>query len=1455
MYRPEPFVTTFVLNAGSFSDEVFGSAFHFFVKISDNDILSNEIGMMQFSEESFGWWDADSSHPAGSTHGPSKVVAQPVNEQQPVLHKWTAVTFCLIFRQNFFDEVAQCMKVAYSASIKKNIEIWESSRNDAIKSRVNTDSGLLQNRYYEMQKTEIVMSFPPCDILLGSFITMLCIGAPTPLPGLLSVTLQPDVTSKSQQPFSPTAHDHHHHSNIQPIKFVAHPVQNLPKVSNSLSFIVNCFGAKSTLDILCCVLSESRMLFHSCDLSRLSVICEGFRALAYPLTWTHVYLPVVPVHLLNLVEAPVPFMLGTHTDNLQHINLQYISDIVVIDCDSGAVDKNAVNILSLPDKEDRWLTTSLNQLLLPKYCDDDPHKSVLVNDKTVQAHSESHLSLDRKIQLLVFDVILHLLRYMPDCLFYLKPNCPVFNRPLFMSEYTTDENRATLEILTVTNAFHTLTETVHTQGLAYFSECISQLAALETQIISETEQNENKSSDKPLSTPAGLVGTFSNNAMITPLSLAGSPSLGAKNRSLTRQLSVSTIIYDKIVASTPSASKATSTAALTGPSPTEKAPTPRIGLSRKLSLRTNAIQALVSNNNNSNGTSTANVTDAVDSVDPPSPSPKLPRPSSVKSISKAFSFFGVNTPKAEGGQLSPMRPHKLSLHPDCQLDELIYGLLFPVWIFRGHYDHQRPCISSIHDLIDHRIKQYKAPEHESDIIVFNSNPPPMTRRAAVTPSKHRSHEQRPVLELELPLPISTEDFQSFQLSLDAKSSCSLRDDGEIRSLCDPNTRSPGSDANNAPVIATPALVKFNYEEVLQEQSKCTYWTMLALADKLHEEVHDLRSRFEENPYSLIYQVHVNQKAPLTTTNRRANVVMGKNNQRNIISHSANDATVKKFSALQQSLEVDDAVTEFLHNVVTMYGVSDESIEQSLRKCLKALQVQSNRSGLIAILKHAKKEQGGQQSTSHVYPLNDSAFEAFTMLFNGMLSICSQQEDFINAYGLLEVGGHYFKVLPQVSNGNNNASAGIVDENEDEDIIEFLSEKTCQHPIFQTPSLWRSLMLDRLAPPAVPDQDNNNNPANKTTGLSKKVPFPLIMTEVRSLLYIMLGLGVNSSRAVAFIQNVAADYVLGIDEYYKLQRFATNLWAQNGDNPLDEQKMAQNKSAGYNNASNLSLRNRSRDGLRERRGSATSLADIMSKTGHGDSMFFNSKSRDATAAAASIEDSFYSQVYNDRSLTNILAPSYDFGGPSEKDLHALTMPRSNTGDQPLTLSKQPSHGGKSSKDMESPLTRMKQSKFQSSHSVNVRIDSGILDPDDFEAEAEEVVIVLSNKNSIDSHDGSTGSPTGRGASDDNNSLLLTVKNATVAWQDQLLDRVLGLGSDPTKSEKLRGEQRDKPRPAPLSANNSGQSLRDMPSTPTSSRTGYETTRSGNNDNKLTKYHACEIKASAPARFSSFLSSLS
>ena len=106
---------------------------------------------------------------------------------------------------------------------------------------------------------------------------------------------------------------------------------------------VDC-APQTVIEVLACILTEAQVLFHSSQTSLLVLVQECVLSLAFPFTWEHAYIPVLPkvavaLHgltgphglrcvcvcvraratlqeLINVLQAPVPYIVGMHSDNL-----------------------------------------------------------------------------------------------------------------------------------------------------------------------------------------------------------------------------------------------------------------------------------------------------------------------------------------------------------------------------------------------------------------------------------------------------------------------------------------------------------------------------------------------------------------------------------------------------------------------------------------------------------------------------------------------------------------------------------------------------------------------------------------------------------------------------------------------------------------------------------------------------------------------------------------------------------------------------------------------------------------------------------------------------------------------------------------------------------------------------------------------------------------------------------
>mmetsp|Transcript_31679 Transcript_31679/g.23481 ORF Transcript_31679/g.23481 Transcript_31679/m.23481 type:complete len:86 (-) Transcript_31679:86-343(-) len=69
------------------------------------------------------------------------------------------------------------------------------------------------------------------------------------------------------------------------------------------------------------MLMERSLIFVSNSKNRLSSTMFTLRTLLAPFRWWHIFIPIVPLNLMDVVEAPVPVLLGIL--NEQFITLNY----------------------------------------------------------------------------------------------------------------------------------------------------------------------------------------------------------------------------------------------------------------------------------------------------------------------------------------------------------------------------------------------------------------------------------------------------------------------------------------------------------------------------------------------------------------------------------------------------------------------------------------------------------------------------------------------------------------------------------------------------------------------------------------------------------------------------------------------------------------------------------------------------------------------------------------------------------------------------------------------------------------------------------------------------------------------------------------------------------------------------------------------------------------------------
>ena len=411
--RPSPIISTFILSSGDDADDFYGICLYFALDsgIIDNKDDSDSLPHYdEFVDIDNQWW-ADRLLNVKE----SKLSANSSSDKSRV---WIGIRLCILTQQHYVNELSKVLNILYESTIKQNIQTWEESRDS---------SSLIEWHSLNMG----------CEFLMGKLLNY----CPVPLPGIFSISCGFRGLNDNIVSFQPPS--------LAELPTCAYPVESL----------LSTLGPRATVDLITFALSECKILFHSTTLNKLPGICEALRTLLYPLRWPPVYIPIVPAPLLDLVEAPVPFILGTHSHWLKFIPESCLQDVIIINLDNASIDMTDSNPIKFPDTIDRWLIYGM--------------KSILFNSHDGEI-SEAAASNNRgkQLQLLVYDVMFNLFRGVPSCLFYLGPDIPVFNRTIFLANHASNFCKQYLDAITDSTSFHQFSESINSPFLSFFRQCI-----------------------------------------------------------------------------------------------------------------------------------------------------------------------------------------------------------------------------------------------------------------------------------------------------------------------------------------------------------------------------------------------------------------------------------------------------------------------------------------------------------------------------------------------------------------------------------------------------------------------------------------------------------------------------------------------------------------------------------------------------------------------------------------------------------------------------------------------------------------------------------------------------------------------------------------------------------------------------------------------------------------------
>uniref|UniRef100_A0A673LLT4 DENN domain-containing protein 1B-like n=1 Tax=Sinocyclocheilus rhinocerous TaxID=307959 RepID=A0A673LLT4_9TELE len=132
--------------------------------------------------------------------------------------------------------------------------------------------------------------------------------------------------------------------------FIAPDINGLPTIpeSRNLTEYFVAVDVNNMLHLYASMLHERRIIITSSKLSTLTACVHGSAAMLYPMHWQHIFIPVLPPHLLDYCCAPMPYLVGVHLSLLERVKSRSLEDVVILNVDTNTLESPTDDLHNLP---------------------------------------------------------------------------------------------------------------------------------------------------------------------------------------------------------------------------------------------------------------------------------------------------------------------------------------------------------------------------------------------------------------------------------------------------------------------------------------------------------------------------------------------------------------------------------------------------------------------------------------------------------------------------------------------------------------------------------------------------------------------------------------------------------------------------------------------------------------------------------------------------------------------------------------------------------------------------------------------------------------------------------------------------------------------------------------------------------------------------------------------------
>jgi len=140
------------------------------------------------------------------------------------------------------------------------------------------------------------------------------------------------------------------------------PINKLPMADFSYRPLFASLSVSNIIVVLGYILQECKVVIISEHYSLLTPVAEALLSAIFPFRWVGLYIPVAPLKMVGILQAPIPYLIGLHSDYFNTVDVSHRpNDAIFVDLDRDVIHIGEIPLPKIPEHDAQKMAMSLEE--------------------------------------------------------------------------------------------------------------------------------------------------------------------------------------------------------------------------------------------------------------------------------------------------------------------------------------------------------------------------------------------------------------------------------------------------------------------------------------------------------------------------------------------------------------------------------------------------------------------------------------------------------------------------------------------------------------------------------------------------------------------------------------------------------------------------------------------------------------------------------------------------------------------------------------------------------------------------------------------------------------------------------------------------------------------------------------------------------------------------------------